>query len=416
MVSKLLTVALFFSLLSCEKKYEKSDNSNVEVVNQLNQGMPDQVIDRLSLRGELSDRETHYLASAYALKGGVDVFSLYSILEIQLFHKKALDWSDLSKEKNPYLKFMKSQSDVNFSERRKKREAKWDKYLGRIKDFRGYREKPQANDLKEGWGNCEKVTQEMIEELDLDMDEKFKKVQDDPNLTYENSYDKIYEEFSSIMNEHPEKHNHYESGRWCAYYALERYYYDKLDLHISKANYLNPEAGAGRKSVFSKVQWEMLYMNILWNTYESIPMMKKLPTLTDEQQSHVTLSLEEYAKLINKKGFKESSLKSLAILTGVSLLSVYKQSFDLDDVASIQDLYCSLEPEVLVNNYDLIRKRLFFIADVIEASDVKMDAIEAYRQDVEEFKEKMPEHLDEEKISTFIDKVEDYKVKNCFNS
>lgn len=102
------------------------------MVQDLNQSRPDEVISKLSVKKELSPRERYYLASAQSQRGGVDVFSLYNILEIQLFHKNALEWKDLSKEKNPYLKFIKSQENVDSEKRRKKREERWEKYEPRI--------------------------------------------------------------------------------------------------------------------------------------------------------------------------------------------------------------------------------------------------------------------------------------------
>lgn len=402
-MSNFLTIVMIFAFWSCNKQYKQSENKNVAIVDELNNGNPDFVIQTLEPKGdERTFRETHYLASAYAQRGGVDVFSLYSILEIQLFHKKSLDWSDLSKDKNPYLKFMKTQDDVDFEARKKKRAEKWDKNLPKLKKrFKFVYDKPDkemATLKKDGCKDIEKRYDKIDAYLKAEFD-----IIVVSKATVQEKWDKLY------SLEIPEKWDN--SCDLSIFNPLRAHYQSEIEIHELKENYMNPRS---KEEGLSKVDWEMMYMNILWNTYESIPIIKKLPSLNFEQQDFITKSLNENAKLINTKEFKQSTLKELAVLSTVSILSIYKQSFDLDDVTSIQDLFCSFEPQILVDSYDLVRQRIIFIADTIQVADIDLKDLQKYKSKASELKTKLPERLNQSEIDNFLQTVEDYKLKNCF--
>ncbi len=400
MLSNVLTVVLFVTFVSCNKEYKKSENSNVETVEALNQGSYQSVIDQFSSKKNLSPRERYYLASAYSQSGGVDAYSLYSVMEIQLFHKKALEWSDLSKEKNPYLKFMKNQEGIDYEKRNSKRAARWEKYLPQIKLKNGIQDKPTFEKIKETYSNltaqeyeaadayynkmADKITAENLSIDDFD-DAWYKAVFDDPNI---------------------------EMLRNVAGSELQMYYGQMVYLGIMKTRFLNPDQN---QPLTGNIQWEMLYMNILWNTYEAIPIMKKLPKLSNPQQEQLTLALEEYLLLIKTPKFKEVSLKSILILSGVSLLSIYSQSFDLEEVDSIQDLYCSFDPNMVLDNYGLIRKRILFLEEAYKSSGMNEEAYIKYKDQIEAYRKVLPEELTVEQRSHFIESIDKFKVDSCFN-
>lgn len=408
MLSKVLTAVLLVTLVSCKKEYKKSENKNVETVNKLNEGNFEEVIAASSSKTKLSPRERYYLGSAYSQSGGIDVFSLYAVMEIQLFHKKALEWSDLSKEKNPYLKFMKNQEGIDYEKRSKKREARWEKYLPRIRAKHGLKSegKRSFEEMKaDPQCYCEDMTIEQYNEADKklsDLVEKHKK----EKLSME-EYDDAW--FKAIY----ESPDYSDIRNGPAFNELSEYHGDELYLHILKQQYLHPEENS--QQMFGNVQWEMLYMNILWNTYEAIPVMKKLPNLSATQQGQVTLALETYLPLLKNKKFKDVTLKNLMILSGVSLLSIYSQSFDLDEVDSIQDLYCSFDPNIILENYGLIRKRVLFIQEAYEFGGLEGEEYDKYKKQIEAIKESLPAELTQAEKDDFIYSVDKFKVDSCFN-
>lgn len=404
MLSSILTVVLLMTFVACKKEYKKSDNANIETVMELNQGNYQAVIDKSAHKKNLTTRERYYLGSAHAMSGGVDVYSLYSVMEIQLFHKRALDWSSLSQEKNPYLKFMKNQEGIDFEKRQKKREERWERLLPKIKLKKGIEEPLTFEELKQdAYCNCPELTQaeytEATDRLELIVKETLKR-----ELTDEN----VFTIWSEVR-----RANTLETYNKAFISSLEWAYLDKVYLQLKKDLYLNPKDTS--QDAFGEVQWEMLYMNVLWNTYEAIPLMKKLPTLSLAQQDQVSLSLDQYSQLVNNREFKEVSLKNLMILSGVSLLSIYKASFDLEEVNSIQDLYCSFDPLVILDNYELIRKRILFIQEVYEKSGVKDKDYQKYKKQIDAFKTLIPVELTPEQRLHYIDGVDNFKVDSCFN-
>ena len=400
MLSKILTVVLLVGVVACKKEYKKSDNDQIKTVEELNKGDYKSVIANLEGNSNLSERQHYYLASALSQAGGVDVYSLYSVMEIQLFHKKALDWSSLSDEKNPYVKFMKDQK-VDIVQRTKKREERWEKYLPKLKEKHQIKEMPSYDDLKNGDDPyCAQLTHEDYSASD----EFFKKAHEDvikQKITI-NEFDQAW---SDALKEDEQPMN-------CAAWPLWDYYERQTYLHFLKDQFLHPEKNT---SPFGAVKWEMLYMNILWNTYEAIPLLKKLPVLTDVQQENVTKALEENLLLLKTKEFKEVSLKNVLILSGVSLLSIYSSSFDLEEVDSITDLYCTFDPHGILNNYGIIRKRLMFLLKAYESSDLKDENFLKYKDKIQAYKDFLPEELTEDQKTRYIESVDKFKVDSCFS-
>lgn len=398
------------AILGCDsKEYKKSSNSNIDLVSELNTGKSEVVISKLKDRKSLTSREQYYLASAYSSEGGVDVFSLYSVLELQLFRKNALEWSDLSKEQNPYLRFMKAQEGVDQEARKKKREERWKHYEGQIIARNGFKlEKPTAEGIRLKNSYLKDIVKDDIyNKLDLIFSKKYDEVMKLPQ-----DLDQRNQAWETIMEEEIYSNKDTEELQLYFYGDLGSHYGDKVRFETMKANYLRPE---DTKNVFGNVKWEMLYMNILWNTYEAIPIMKQMPNLTDTQQDSVTLALDEYKKLLKDPEFQKVAVKNLGVLVGVSLLSIYKGSFDFEEVQDAQDLLCTFQANSLISNYGLVRKRLVFLAEILEES-TEVKELNEYRAQLKAFKDSIPEELTLEQTERYYQDVEEFKLRSCFNN
>lgn len=403
MLSILLTSVLLFTLIGCEsKEYKKEQNSNIEIVSELNKRDSESVISKLESKDSLTPRERSYLASAYSEKGGVDVFSLYNVLEMQLFKKSALEWSDLSKEKNPYVKFMGSQANLDKKKRLEKREKRFEKYKESISQkMQITKEKPTLEEIEIMYNGD--LTEEQYEEADKLVLGCMDKAKEGPAE---------HEERSKIFNKcfYLDRQADYLKNPVVGY--LVSYYWGVLELDTVKEAYLNPE---GKPKSLFKGSWQMLYMNILWNTYESIPVMKQLPSLSDEQQEAITTAIEQYQFLVEDPEFKDVALKNILVLSGVSLLSIYKSGFDFEEVNSIEDLMCTFEPEAILENYNLVRERIMVLAKTAQKiGDKKL--IEEYEEYIQKLEESMPIELSPEKKESFIRTNEEFKVNSCFIS
>ena len=401
MLSKILTPVVLIVLLGCEaKEYKKNNNSSIDIVSELNQKKSKTVINKLEDNGSLSNRDRYYLASAYSMEGGIDVYSLYPILEIQLFRKNSLEWSNLSKEKNPYLKFLKSQKDDNNDKLSKLRQERWEKYEPKIvRKLNLKTELPSSDELSSFDSN---------NPIDPDEYELVKST-----CANESALVKKAETFEDFDNRLIQFQGEYQNKFSSPYTQICDYYADTLILEMKKRKYLNLFKD---ESFFSSnTRWEMIYMNILWNTYEAIPMMKQLPTLSDDQQNYITKSLENYKITLSDPEFRDVSLKNITLLTGISLLSIYKESFNLDEIDSFQDIFCTFQPETITENYSLIRKRLLFFTKLKEISSEIPD-FEKYKHHIDSFNQTMPEDLSQEEKEQFIRGVEESKLNGCFST
>ncbi len=417
MLSIILTAVMLVTLLSCNKEYQKSDNGNVTTIEKLNQGKYDSIISELGSDSNLSSDKRYYLASAYSQAGNVDVYSLYPVMEIQLFHKNALEWSDLSKEKNPYLKFMKGQEGVDQNMRSTKLQKTWEKYEARLKHRMRIGEKAS---LEEVHKYDSSISQETYDRIDSDLSKKYEeviksdldRVEDDQekvtesDLENENSMKDKIEVFWNYAVQYPDS----SSNENFIAQIIGKYYKDLLTLAEIKENFIHPEK---KRDQFSTVKWEMVYMNVLWNTYEAIPVMKKLPSLSLEQQDNITKALDLYSSLLDSPRYKEVAIKNILVLGSVSLLSIYKDSFDLESVTSIQDLLCWFEPEVLLDNYSLVRKRLFFLQESLEKSSYRPEDYDSYKNNLEEYKKVIQEDLTEIQRERYIESIDDFKINSC---
>lgn len=399
-------------LLGCQgKEYKKSTNPNVGIIDELNSGKPETVVEKLKGRENLSARERYYLASAFSSQGGVDVFSLYSVLELQLFRKNALEWSDLSKEQNPYMRFMKAQEGVDQEKRQKSREARWASFEARIIEKNNFKlTKPTLEEMKKednGWDNSSPLNEETYARADGICLKKYEEIMKLPQDLDQRS--EAWDEFESqnvYSNDKGDDHIGYQ------FMALSAHYYSRVRFETMKANYLHPENSG---NVFGNVKWEMLYMNILWNTYEAIPIMKQMPSLSDTQQDRVSEALLEYRHLIKDQEFRKVALKNMAILVGVSLLSIYKDSFDFDEVQDAQDLMCSFSPDSFIKNYGLIRQRIIFLSETLEESS-EIPKIEEYKAQLKAFRESLAEELTQEQKDRYLADVELFKLRSCFSN
>lgn len=401
MLSKILTVVVLVSVFGCTKEFKKSDNVGVETATELNDGHHETVIEKLKDKPDLSPRERYYLGSAYSRKAGVDVYSLYSVLEIQLFHKKALDWTNLSTDKNPYLKFMKKQDGIDYEKRQKLREARWQDFLPDIRrknNIHGIQ--TFAEITADPMCHCKTLTRE---EYDL-TDEEFKRISKfvkEKNPTLKN-YSRLWDKEPNPLKGKSREGNFY--------YFLMYQHQAELELELMRSEYLSPQ---DPKIVYGGMTWELI-MNILWYTYESIPMIKKLPDLSLEKQEDITNALVVYLPLLGNKEFKEVGQMNIMVLAIVSMLDIYSSSFELDTVDSMPDLFCSFDPQVLIDNYGLIRKRIIALHKASLHMETDDKRLKTFKENLNELEQSSEEELSDAKKAELLESVRSFKLDQCF--
>lgn len=106
-------LALTFS--SCKKEDKQDalkDETKIQIL--LNNGEYEKalvLIDSM-LQANPDNKQIVYLqACAYAMKGGINIYSLYPILDTALFRKPSIEWNHMSDDQNPYVKLIDQYSN-----------------------------------------------------------------------------------------------------------------------------------------------------------------------------------------------------------------------------------------------------------------------------------------------------------------
>lgn len=415
MLSRVLTVVLVLFAFSCGKKeFHKNENDHIELVSALNQGNYQLVIDKLEHREDLSPREIYYLASAKSQAGGVDVNALYPVLEIQLFHKNALDWKDIGANRNPYLKYIKKDSDEDKKKQEERRQAKWKEAEDVLKEkleFKG--EKPTLQMLQE---KVTGYTEEEYTFLEKEFTTASNKIIEKRLSKEDYLMDVWVDETVVTLTAHNEKKK--DEQRLMTYlwnglqidqgtYLLWDYYYRKLVLEDKKERYLNKDKySAGNLNISLQD-----YLNVLWSTYEGMAVIKRMPDLSEAQQDQISEAMDQYFRILKVDEFREVAFKNIVGLLSASLLSYYKASFDASAIEGFEGLVCNFNPKPLFDNYPTIRKRLLFMAQVLQEKNPE-EMKESFINGLKKIQQS-PEFMSEEDKVQGIQVFKNFQIDQC---
>lgn len=468
-----MMLGLVLTASSCkEKQYSKDNNPNMKTVENLNKGDYLEVIDRLGSKKSLSSRDKFYLASAYALKGGADIYSIYPMMEVVLFHKKAIDWDELKNDKNPYAKFVRQTERKKSSEEEKI--VAWEKYL---KDYNKYGDESElrkevicedyileepfvqllvdycknrksayefiSDDLLQKrsedssdiffsiyssvdtwelsttineFGKSPKLSFETLDFLNNELEDSYYELKaNNPEfpfnkfsykrLTLEESFDHVAinsqltpSETSVLLNDVREKLSKMESN-------LFDYYSEHQSIRLKRKLFFE-----GRLPVNQKQSIEM--MNLLWNIYETIPIIQRLPKISLAQQDEITSSLVILKTLLKDPEYKIKSAKMITMLTMFSLMSILADTTDLERVSQPYDFPCHMDERKMIEYKPVIYDRIDFIASIIEEENLS-ESEKATFEGTQAYLDMTNRYMSKEEEASFIENHLANKVMNC---
>jgi hypothetical protein len=399
--------------ISCkETKYSVSENENASTIKELNSKNYSAVINKYSVKEDsLTEEERYYYASAYAMKAGADIFAIYPILEIQLFHRSAIDWDELEAIKNPYEKFVKSDSKkAEFSV--DKRKDAWLKYEEDFREYRGISDQFECENKNEYIEEC-KILRDLFEEfLEKVISGKviYVELVEGDLSEAQRLKEEVYQFYSQIVTPGTnERQNFYE--------LVQKRYDEIVENKKSSLSLLKSEEGVEvifdeasyRKSienldnnfliyVHSEIE-EISYglyehleieaqlhadkkefllgvddnsensqmlMNLAWKMYESIPIIKRLPIITVEQQKELGRALEELKRNLLIAPDHNKSKGLMVLLLSFSFTSIFADSFELEAVKSPFELGCHLNGERFLDYHKIIIDRMTFLTELEE--------------------------------------------------
>lgn len=426
------------TLVACKNETLEADKDKTTIVKELNTGRHENVISILENKEQLTQRERFYLASAYAIESGIDIYSIYPLMEIELFHKEALDWDQLKDQKNPYKKFLK-EAPKSTSSDEKKQEA-WLDYLS---DYNRIHKVRKSFDCQRFTSlfiqYCEQrlaiFEQKVIQRIFAPEDDQIDIARTMSYIDYENEvYDLIYnqqvsqwgftlDEFNEATNsQYLTNENDYEPDiPYTNYFGfesvqtfynmfnsieteLEDHVFHVLKLYYSKIRILDENTSSNNTSI------EM--MNYLWNLYESIPIIQRLPVLSFKEQDSVTKTLDFLLESIKINNQDEKSIKLMIMSFTLSMSSMFADSFNLEAVTNPMEIGCHLKPEVAQTYLYLIDERIDFLDRLTEIYNTEDENVQAmvndFRANIENFKTVKSFNAQQFQESTTVN-----KLKNC---
>lgn len=438
-----------------EKSYEKKSNDNVYIVRSLNESNFETVIANLEDKGKLTTKETFYLASAYAIKGGADIYSLYPIMEVLLFHRKAIDWDSLKNQKNPYVRFLRESKRIESSSEEKY--AAWVKFKQDYLKFSNMSEdeirKPDCKNIVKSsdslltqycntylarhehmtdqffknlhfnnsdndltWSIQEAYYEsvepiydfsskevnvvELLIQLEKDLEDNLKlkvdflSFKDFPKSTYESQSERVARAYE-IMNELEIIHE-----------TIGRYGEKTYELNQKKATFFSGGIPSGTKD-------SVKALNFIWSLYESIPLIQRLPKISLEQQDDITRALELLGKITDDGKYRMKSFQMMTLLMGFSFTSILADSTKLERVSQPMDFPCHMDQEKLVQYHPILHDRALFLAEIAEDSGKLQDDEEKLLKQMKSQSSNFSRIMSESAKAELFERVTGNKALNC---
>ncbi|MCO4753109.1 MAG: hypothetical protein KC478_01435 [Bacteriovoracaceae bacterium] len=398
-------LTLLFLLTGCkEQSFSAKDSESSAVIKALNKSDYKSVIsilERKEENEELSVEDQYIMASAFAIKGGMDIYSLFPLMEVELFHKRAIDWNELEEQKDPYSKFLTDNTSSNATV--EEREKAWDNYV----------EASLATGTIEEEFNCDVYEDRELCEY---MHTQFEKVRE--NLEKGNFYysdrDRFIsggeearrEEIYALTETLRKESNDYSVEKYQITRDLETYYIEivvfdyKRDKFISGE--LKDEGGQASKDI----------MKLIWRVYESIPLIQRLPKIDHQQQTTLTTVLDILKENMVENPSHEKSSKMIAMTLFFSIASIFADSFNLEAVESPLDIGCQIQEDKLVGHLDILKDRIEYVTKLSEMGLLK-DVPHEYFDGIREYLDSSNEHIGTEDKSRLLESIRTHKVRNC---
>lgn len=389
--------AIFVTALLCgcgEKSYKKTSNS--KLVDFLNAGNPNEVISRVHPE-TTSTNEKYWLASAYAMRGRVDVMNLYPMLEMYLFNRSAWNWDELDDVKDPYRKFLDraSRSDERSIQ---EREEAFKEFEPRLRSrFRMEADTPTCEEAQSEYSTSGSfiLDRQRYSEILAEYQAALDKAINHPETVDTSSI--YFPEYVYIGNSAA---NRAESN--CRFHLSEvfnnriKFYMARYRFISGRTRPINPQ-----DPTTAEINWENIAMEILWHTYEAVPFLQRIPVVTIENQFDVSQAIRLMLDLKDNTFYRPRALKSILYWASVSILSIYRAGFNFEQASSMKAMYCSYDMGKTLEYYSVIRERLRTLKAVF--IEYQKDQLNSPRSMTE--RERNQQREENEKIENYLEQV-----------
>lgn len=388
-----LALSLFMTgCFKSEKSKETKEDLKVEIISALNNGESDRALElsRQGQRDNPNDFEyLYYEAQAHSQKAQVDVYSLFPLMKMQVFDVAVTEW----KKQEEFEKKQKSQLQSNFlgpqeqipnsDELHKIRNTILDTP---VNEFPIELHSVQINEysLRE-YNNCYPV---LYITSPLSVFEN-KEVFYGDSIEINNRSECDPEKIQSTINleEYPRNHE--------IRYRMKQAAIREIEQKIERSE--------ERKA-------EERYAKVLFALYDSIPILKKAPTLTPQNAEHAITALSKLNSIFTRtnlpKRLKENTTQQMRLLSSYLIIGSYKNTTNLDNVEEVGDLVCKFDMTIATEHY----RYLLYGARYFMKTMAETELANKNREHYIEYSQKVdaaPEELTDEQFDDYIDEFKD---------
>ena len=428
LIPTLIFCAWLFTGCNTDQENEQQ-STNFQIINALNQQDADRALALIEnqLTTDPNNAELQYWkAQAYAIKGGIDVYSLFPIIKMKLFDVAMTEWSSMSEyskkskqEINLTLlgeQEIESKEDLNQLEQDIKNMPTED-ITFEIKVITEDAKYGKYQSVYEGSGNYyDYQKQEFINhDGPYFQTNCYADLEISSNILYFN--EKLYEQAYAVYTApNPDTSDFCQEALGK---EVERMLGDfELNPTLLKSKIRQKALWiiSDKKAHLEKRQYGNRMINGIYALYDSMPIIQNVPDITANRTNAVNQSLELLTKLKNETQYHarlgRNVRQQMGLLGGYLILGGIKDSFKLENIKEPADFICNMKSQNIVANYSNF---LTGLRALIEATIDTEFAIKnnANLMEIRKALEEAPEELSEEQIDDVLDFIEELEEDYC---
>ncbi len=429
---KIILITLMLFLTSCGGVHDEQSTSsslNSDIVTELNAKNLDkaeELIGKAKAENPDSALVAYYEAQYYALKAGVDIYSLFPIVKMELFEFALTEWSQIEEYndrtrtgvEDTLLGNSKEPSSIEdlkkFLDEIKSTEASEIKYKYEVEtDFDRY-----GRSWNEPYGH-----EHMLDENGYTMHDS------EGNIIYKNYnlYCSYYYEIKLAEYDFKGSFEHFDSK---TVIIEDISGYGERDLCPE-----GPELSLGQDFLKNKIVWEIediikdkkervdnkRYLKAALALFQSVNVISKVPTFDPDRLEYVRMASAKLKEIMDgsQEGERlyDNSQKQLGLLSGFLILSSIKKAIPVDKVKEPTDFLCLANPGTLFDQGPILfegLKLLVYVSEGTEFGEKNSKAIEKIKNEIANNEDELNEYFNSEADrEVFIDGHRDLVEDSC---
>jgi hypothetical protein len=384
-------IGLIFVLLliSCSQQEDKETHSmESQIIAALNlKDLPkaDALINSAINENPNSAKFHYYKAQLHSLEADIDIYSLFPIVQMELFEFALTEWSAI------------------------------DEYSDH---FRG-----STQDVLVGQQTPDSVLeiQDRIKEIEgLDLSEITYSIKIEGS--YHNDFGShkecyVYYEITSDL--FPRRYKHWDNQ----YFQVDEMNCDNAEDKVVQESDRNASfvkrIAIREQNKLIKIKRQRKESNriikAMMSLYQSINVIKNVPNLHPSRFEKVEASLNTLMKansLANSKRIKENTTKHQGLLAGYLILGGLKNSLDIDNIKEPADIVCKADAFKLVDQYRNFLTGFRYLHNAMIDTEFSKKNKEVFDK-AKTHLEDASEELTEEQIDDYVDDIQDYQEDYC---